>query len=59
MAFMFENLGIYQKAVDFTNQIISLAENFSHGYYFTYRPIKQGWAKMITGLIKGLEKRAN
>ena len=34
MSFMFENLGIYQKAVDFADKIMALTEQFPRGYYF-------------------------
>jgi four helix bundle protein len=32
MAFMFEKLQVYQKAVDFTDQIAALTEGFPRGY---------------------------
>ena len=34
MAFMFENLGVYQKAVDFTDKVFGLTEGFPRGYGF-------------------------
>ena len=34
MAFMFEKLEVYQKAVDFTDQIVGLTEGFPRGYGF-------------------------
>ena len=34
MAFMFEKLDVYQKAMDFIDQITSLTEGFPRGYYF-------------------------
>lgn len=34
MAFMFESLQVYQKAVDFADQIATLTESFPRGYYF-------------------------
>ncbi len=34
MAFMFENLEVYQKAIDFAEQITNLTEQFPRGYYF-------------------------
>jgi hypothetical protein len=34
MAFMFENLQVYQKAVDFADRIASRTETFPRGYYF-------------------------
>ena len=37
MAFMFENLDVYQKAVDFTDEITNLTAAFLRGYYFLSR----------------------
>ncbi len=34
MPFMFENLQVYQKVVDFADRILSLTEKFPRGYYF-------------------------
>ena len=34
MPFMFENLQVYQKAVDLAEEIITLTESFPKGYYF-------------------------
>jgi hypothetical protein len=34
MAFRFENLQVYQKAVNFAEHIASLTESFPRGYYF-------------------------
>jgi hypothetical protein len=34
LAFMFENLQVYQKAVDLADRIASLTETFPRGYYF-------------------------
>ncbi len=34
MAFMFENLEVYQKAVDFADQIAALTEKFPRGYFY-------------------------
>ncbi len=34
MAFMFEKLDVYQKAVRFIDQITSLTQGFPRGYYF-------------------------
>ena len=33
MAFMFENLQVYQKAVDLADRIITLAEGFPRGEF--------------------------
>ena len=32
MAFMFENLEVYQKALNFADEIAGLTEGFSRGY---------------------------
>jgi hypothetical protein len=34
MAFMFENLDVYQKPIDFIDRITSLTRGFSRGCYF-------------------------
>lgn len=34
MPFMFENLQVYQKAVDLADQVAGLTEKFPRGYYF-------------------------
>ena len=34
MAFMFEHLDVYQKAVDFADEILTLTPTFPRGYYF-------------------------
>ena len=34
MSFMFENLDVYQKAVNFCERVITLTESFPKGYYF-------------------------
>ena len=34
MAFMFESLQVYQKAVDFADEVTCAAETFPRGYYF-------------------------
>lgn len=50
---MFENLAVYQKAVDFAEQAITLTESFSRGYFFwpinpTERPFRSQpiWQKV-------------
>jgi four helix bundle protein len=34
MAFMLENLEVYQKALDLSERIITITEAFPRGYYF-------------------------
>jgi hypothetical protein len=38
MAFMFERLEVYQKAVDFTDRVTALTEQFARGYAFIAVP---------------------
>ena len=42
MAFMFENLQVYQKAVDLADRIAGLTEGFPHGYYFLVDRLEHG-----------------
>jgi hypothetical protein len=37
MAFSFEKLLVYQKAVDFADSILSRTEQFPRGYYFSFQ----------------------
>ena len=53
MAFMFENLGVYQKAVDFTDQIISLTESFPRGYYFLTDQLNRAALSIATNIAEG------
>ena len=34
MAFLFEKLAVYQKAVDFADHVTALTERFPRGYFF-------------------------
>ncbi len=49
--FMFENLDVYQKAVDLSDRVLSLTENFPKDLVAI--------SKMIGGLIAGMDKRDN
>jgi len=53
MAFMFENLDVYQKAVDFTDQIISLTESFPRGYYFLTDQLNRASLSIATNIAEG------
>ena len=44
MGFMFENLQVYQKAVDFADRVFALTENFPRGYYFLCRSTQPRFA---------------
>jgi len=53
MAFMFENLDVYQKAVDFIDQITSLTEQFPPGYYFLTDQLNRAALSIATNIAEG------
>jgi len=53
MAIMFEYLEVYQKAVDFTDQIISLTETFPRGYYFLTDQLNRAALSIVTNIAEG------
>jgi four helix bundle protein len=53
MAFMFENLQVYQKAVDFADRIASNAETFPRGYYFLVDQLNRAALSIATNLAEG------
>ena len=53
MAFMFENLIVYQKAVDFAEQILTLTESFPRGYYFFVDQLNRASLSIATNLAEG------
>lgn len=53
MAFMFENLAVYQKAVDFTEQILTLTESFPRGFYFLADQLNRASLSIATNLAEG------
>ena len=53
MAFMFENLAVYQKAVDFTEQVVTLTESFPRGYYFLADQLNRASLPIATNLAEG------
>ncbi len=53
MAFMFENLQVYQKAVDFADTIASYTENFPRGYYFLVNQLNRAALSVATNLAEG------
>lgn len=53
MAFMFENLQVYQKAVDFADNIASLTEKFPRGYYFLVDQLNRAALSIATNLAEG------
>lgn len=53
MAFMFENLEVYQKAVDFTEGVIAITESFPRGYYFLADQLNRAALSIATNLAEG------
>jgi hypothetical protein len=53
MAFMFENLHVYQKAVDFADQTATLTETFPGGYYFLVDQLNRAALSIATNLAEG------
>jgi hypothetical protein len=58
MAFMFENLQVYQKAVDLADRVATLTEAFPRGYYFLVDQLNRAALSVATNVAnKGRERR--
>ena len=53
MAFMFENLQVYQKAVDLADRVAALTESFPRGYYFLVDQLNRAALSIATNLAEG------
>ena len=53
MAFMFENLQVYQKAVDLADTIATLTESFPRGYYFLVDQLNRAALSIAANLAEG------
>jgi four helix bundle protein len=53
MAFMFENLQVYQKAVNLADQIAVAAEKFPRGYYYLVDQLNRAALSIATNLAEG------
>ncbi len=53
MSFMFEKLEVYKKSVDFADEIIALALDFSRGYYFLADQLNRAALSIATNLAEG------
>jgi four helix bundle protein len=53
MAFMFENLLVYQKAVDLADRLASITEKFPRGYYFLVDQLNRAALSIATNLAEG------
>ena len=53
MSFMFENLEVYQKAVDFADKIMALTAQFPRGYYFLTDQLNRAALSIATNIAEG------
>ena len=53
MPFMFENLQVYQKAVDLADKVVVLAEGFPRGYYFLVDQLNRAALSVATNIAEG------
>ena len=53
MAFMFENLQVYQKSIDFADEIAGLTERFPRGFYFLVDQLNRAALSVVTNLAEG------
>jgi four helix bundle protein len=53
MPFMFENLEVYQKALDFTDDITTLTASFPRGFYFLADQLNRASLSIATNLAEG------
>ena len=53
MAFMFEKLEVYQKAVTFADEMAALTETFPRGYYFLTDQLNRAALSVGTNLAEG------
>ena len=53
MAFMFENLEVYQKAIGFADQITVLTKEFPRGFYFLTDQLNRAALSIATNIAEG------
>ncbi len=53
MAFMFENLQVYQKAIDLADQVAGLTETFPRGYYFLVDQLYRAALSIAANIVEG------
>jgi four helix bundle protein len=53
MAFMFEKLEVYQKAIDFADRITRHTEQFTRGYYFLIDQLNRAALSISTNIAEG------
>ena len=53
MPFLFENLKVYQKAIDFADKASSLSENFKRGSYYLTDQLNRASLSIATNIAEG------
>ena len=53
MPFMFENLEVYQKSVDFAEKVINFTDEFPKGYYFLADQLNRASLSIATNIAEG------
>lgn len=53
MAFMFEKLEVYQKALTFADDVAAFTEKFPRGYYFLIDQLNRAALSIATNLAEG------
>ena len=53
MVFMFENLEVYQKAVDLADEVTAVTTGFPRGYYFLADQLNRAAVSIATNLAEG------
>ena len=53
MAFMFENLEVYQKSVDLADQLLIATSGFARGFYFLSDQLNRACVSIVTNLAEG------
>lgn len=53
MAFMFERLEVYQKAVDFADEVAALTERFPRGYFFLADQLNRAALSVAANIAEG------
>lgn len=53
MAFLFEKLDVYQKAVDFADKVCELTKNFQRGNYYLMDQLNRASLSISTNIAEG------
>jgi len=53
MAFLFEKLAVYQKAVDFADQVTAMTEHFPRGYFFLSNQLNRAALSIAANIAEG------